>query len=157
MGVFTMSAIGALLLAIYPLPSWLQPLRADWLALFVVYWVLRSPERFGILAAWTAGLLFDGLVGGVLGKHALALATVAYGAIVLRSRMLLYSLPQQMVLIFALTGVHQLLCQWAQNITGHVTPSWLFLAGSISSALIWPLLVLGNSGARRMDQWEAAG
>ena len=153
LGALVSSAICAFLLAIYPMPVWLQPARPDWLGLFVLYWTLRIPERFGMGWAWLAGLLLDGVTGGVLAKHALALATIAYITLVLRSRLLLYTIPQQAAVVFLLTAVDQMLCHWVQNVSGHTTPSWLFLVGSLSSALIWPLLMLGDTRERNMDSW----
>ena len=72
---------------------------------------------------------------------------------VLRSRLLLYTIPQQAAVVFLLTAVDQMLCHWVQNLSGQTTPSWLFLVGSLSSALIWPLLMLGDARERNMDSW----
>ena len=152
--VLALSAAAAFLLAVYPLPVWLQPLRPDWLALFIIYWSLHLPERMGLRWAWIVGLMMDGITGAVLGEHALALTAVAYITEVLRTRLLLYTLPQQMLAVWLLVITDLLLCHWVQNLSGHRTPDWLFLAGSISSALLWPILRPGIARERTIDGWK---
>jgi rod shape-determining protein MreD len=148
------SALAALILSIGPLPIWLQAARPQWLALFIVFWTLQLPVRMGLRWAWLFGLLLDGVIGGVLGKHALALTTVAYATEVLRARLLLYTLPQQMTFIFVVTTLYQVQCLWVQSLGGHRTNDLMFLVGSLSSALVWPLLHSGNVHGRTIDGWK---
>ena len=150
-GALALSCLAALALSIYPLPMWLMPARPDWLALLVVYWVVRNPGGFGIGWAWLLGLLLDGVEGGVLGKHAFALSVVAYASLAIRPRLILYTLPQQMALVFVLVGIDQLLCHWVQNLTGRSTPSLMFLMASLTSALCWPLLAVTTGRLRSVD------
>lgn len=153
---FGVSVVAALLLCLYPLPMWLLPARPDWLALLVVYWIRRLPHGFGVGWAWLIGLLMDGLEGGVLGRHAFALAVVAYAGLLLRRRMLLYSLPQQVALVCALCAMHQILLYWVQNLTGHAPPSLVFLMGSLTSAFLWPAFASGAQRERFVDGWRAS-
>ena len=149
-----LSTLGALLASLYPLPVWLLPARPDWLALVVIFWILRLPHGFGIGSAWLLGLLMDGLEGGVLGRHALALSVVAYATILLRRRMLHYSLLQQMLLVFALCATDQVLCHWVQNLAGHATSSLVFLMGSLTAAFCWPLFAFGTPRDRSLQRWR---
>jgi rod shape-determining protein MreD len=41
--ILPLSFIVALLLGLLPLPEMLQPLRPDWLALVLAYWVIETP------------------------------------------------------------------------------------------------------------------
>jgi len=150
------SALAALLASLYPLPVWLLPARPDWLALVVIFWIMRLPQGFGIGSAWLLGLLMDGLEGGVLGRHALALSVVAYASILLRRRMLHYSLLQQMLLVFALCATDQVLCHWVQNLAGHATSSVVFLMGSLTGAFCWPLLAFGAPRDRSLESWRSS-
>lgn len=49
----------------------------DWLLIYVVLYSLRSPFRQSTLVGAGAGLIQDGLAGGILGLHAFAKTTVA--------------------------------------------------------------------------------
>ena len=150
------SVVVALLLSLYPLPMWLLSARPNWLALLVIYWITRLPQGFGIGTAWLIGLLMDGLEGGVLGRRALALAVVAYASLLLRGRMLHYTLPQQVLLVFALCAIDQVLCHWVQNVTGHATSSMGFLLGSLTAAFVWPLFAPGSRHDRSFEGWKAS-
>jgi len=149
------TALLALLLSIYPLPAWLMPARPDWLGLFVIHWVMRSPQHVGMMLAWCLGLLFDGIVGGMLGPHALALSVVAYFTLILRPRMLHYPLLQQVAVVAVLCGAGRFLAQWAQGIGGHSHLDMWFLMGSLTSASCWPIVSLRGGYGRQMEGWDA--
>jgi rod shape-determining protein MreD len=151
-----LTAAGALLLALAPLPAWLAPARPGWLGLFVIYWVLRAPLRFGMAGAWCLGLLFDGMSGGLLGPHALALAVTAYFALVLRPRMLHYALAQQVALVAVMSAAGLFLAQWAQGLSGQSAPHLWFLVGGLTSAACWPIVSMRGAHRRSMEGWDAA-
>lgn len=152
--VICATALMALLLAIFPLPPWLAPARPDFVALLIIYWVVRAPDRFGMGSAWLLGLLLDGVAGGLIGPRALAFAVVAYFALVLRSRMLYYTLAQQMGLVFAMVLSGQILCHWAQGVGGAGVDPW-FLMGSLTSAFCWPVVTGNVTRARGMERFDA--
>ncbi|NJD06633.1 MAG: rod shape-determining protein MreD, partial [Methylococcaceae bacterium] len=62
----------AMVLRILPWPPQWLAANPDWVLLFVVYWNMAIPDRFGVVAAWTTGLFADALTGRMLGQHALA-------------------------------------------------------------------------------------
>lgn len=151
-----LSLLAVLLLSLCPLPLWLMPARPDWAVLWVMWWVTRRPQQFSLGWAWVGGLILDGVSGGVIGRHALALVVVAYVCVLLGGRMQIYSLLQQMAVVFLVTLLDQVLCHWAQNLSGHTTPSLVFLMACLSSALCWPLLLMLGGRERRMDaSWGA--
>lgn len=151
-----LSTLAALLLAVCPMPPWLLPARPDWLSLLVIFWILRAPQHVGMGSAWVAGLVLDALCGGVLGPRALAMAVLAYVVLVLRPRMLHYTLVQQMGAVAGLSAVSQFLCRWAQGLAGtEAVHPWL-LAGSLTAAFCWPIVSLQVGSRGRMETWDAA-
>lgn len=154
-GALAATAVAALLLALAPLPDWLAPARPDWLGLWVVYWVLRLPQRVGMASAWCLGLLFDGMSGGLLGPHALALAVTAYFAMILRPRMQHYALAQQVGVVALICGAGLFLAHWAQGVGGRSSPNLWFLIGGLTSAACWPIVSMRAAWGRRMEGWDA--
>ena len=66
----TVTVILALIFAIVPLPTPLEPARPDLLLLLVIYWSLSAPRIAGLMFAWLCGLAIDLLKGTLLGQHA---------------------------------------------------------------------------------------
>ncbi len=140
-GVIGLSLLAALWLTALPLPAWALWARPEWVALVVLYWVVMAPDKFGIGAAWLVGLLLDVIEGSPLGGNAFALAVVAYIALILYQRLRMYGVLQQILLVFVLIGVHQLIGHWVQTLTAQVVPTLLFLLPALVSALLWPTLL----------------
>jgi rod shape-determining protein MreD len=151
-----LSAVAALLFAVYPLPAGFLHARPEWLSLLVVYWVLRAPLEVGMGSAWLLGLLFDGLTGGPLGAHALALCVVAYVVLALRARILHWSLVQQVLLVGGCAALGQFLCHWVQGLAGHPAPDASFLLASLTTAACWPIVGVQFGPGGRAGAWDAA-
>ena len=130
----------ALLLSIAPLPDEATAWRPEWVALVLVQWCLLLPDRVGIVVAWLAGFLLDVLEGAPLGQNALALSVMIYLVLILYQRLRMFTLWQQMAVIFVLIGLEQLLAHWVQTLTGTPSPSLRFLLPAVTSALIWPVV-----------------
>jgi rod shape-determining protein MreD len=96
------SALAALLLGLLPLPAWMQPYRPYWLALVVVYWLIESPDRFGLGFAFLAGVLADLCFGTVLGEQALRLTVLAFIVQRFRAQLRFFPLSQQALAIAGL-------------------------------------------------------
>ncbi|HCH20308.1 MAG: rod shape-determining protein MreD [Cellvibrionales bacterium] len=141
---FTLSIviIGILLLSIYPLPVWVQWLRPEFAALAVIYWVMLAPFQLGMTLAWFIGLSIDLLEGGVLGQHALALTIIAYICALSHQQLKMFSLGAQVLAVFLLVFIYQLITYWVNSLTGGSFNSMLFLLPALMSALFWPLLKL---------------
>lgn len=139
----------AAVLAVLPLPQALVWWRPEWVALVLVYWCIAVPHRVGVVVALLAGIGVDMLEGAVLGQNTFALAVVALLSVGLYQRVRLFSLWQQAGIIFVLIGIHQLICQWVQNLEGVGTRQPLFLLPALSSALIWPVVLTLLRGLRR--------
>lgn len=141
---FTLSIviIGILLLSIYPLPVSVQYLRPEFAALAVIYWVMLAPFQLGMTLAWFIGLSIDLLEGGVLGQHALALTIIAYICALSHQQLKMFSLGAQVLAVFLLVFIYQLITNWVNSLTGGSFNSMLFLLPALMSALFWPLLKL---------------
>jgi len=130
----------ALFLTAMPLPDWLVSWRPEWIPLVLIFWCINLPYRVGIGTAWVTGLFLDVLQGALLGQHALALTIVAFLALKLHQRLLVYPLWQQSLSIFVLVMLYQLLLLWISGIAGISTGNWLYWLPSLSSMLLWPVI-----------------
>ena len=142
----------AYVLAVLPLPVWLQWARPEWVAITLIYWCIALPQRVGIAAGLLLGVGLDVLEGSVLGQNAFALVVVALLSLMLYQRMRVYSLWQQAGVVFILVGINQLICQWVQNIEGVSVLPRLFLLPALSSALLWPVVLHSLRNLRRYYQ-----
>lgn len=136
-----LTIVAAAILAIVPMPNWLELWRPEWVALVLVYWVIALPHKIGLFSAWCVGFLVDALEGSLLGLNALSLTILAYVALNLYQRMRMFTPLQQSITILILIGVQQLLTFWVLTATGQNTARDLvFMFSAFSSALIWPVL-----------------
>ena len=148
--VVVLSLVFAGVLAIVPIPDWLELWRPDWIALALIYWVIALPHRVGIVTAWTVGVLADVLEGTLLGLHAVVLTMTAYIGLTLYQRLRMFTPLQQSLTILMLIGTGQLVIFWVQAATGQNTADNLaFVISSITSALMWPLVFVCLRFCRR--------
>ena len=147
--VILLTFLVAFVLAVLPLPVWLQWGRPDWVVLVLIYWCIALPQRVGIATGLVAGLGMDVLEGAVLGQNAFAMVVVALLSLILYQRLRVYSLWQQAGVVFILVGINLLICQWVQNIEGVNSLPRLFLLPAFSSALLWPVVLHTLRGLRR--------
>ena len=136
----TLAIIAILLLSIYPLPVWGQWLRPEFAVLAVIYWVMLAPFQLGMTLAWFIGLSLDLLEGSVLGQHALALTIIAYICALSHQQLRMFSLGAQILAVFLLVFIYQLMNYWVNSLTGGSFDNTLFLLPALVSALFWPLL-----------------
>jgi rod shape-determining protein MreD len=148
-GVILLTFVAAYVLAIIPLPPWLQWGRPEWVALTLIYWCIALPYRVGIVTGLLLGVGLDVLEGSVLGQNAFALVVVALLSLMLYQRLRAYNLWQQAAVVFILVGINQLICQWVQNLEGVSALPLLFLLPAFSSALLWPVVLHILRGLRR--------
>jgi len=142
------SLLAAGLLLSAPVPAWASAWQPPWLTLVVAYWCLAQPDRLGVTAAFTLGVLQDALTGAPLGQHALALAVVAAAVLAEHQRLRVLPLWQQALLLTPLLAVHQLLLALVSGSGGRPV-SAAMLWPALSGALIWPWLFLTLRDLRR--------
>jgi rod shape-determining protein MreD len=151
-GVILLTFVAAYVLAVLPLPQWLLWGRPEWVALTLVYWTIALPHRVGMMTSLLLGVGLDVLEGALLGQNAFALVVVALLSLTLYQRLRVYSLWQQAGVVFVLIGINQLICQWVQSLEGTTVNSRFFLLPALSSALLWPVVLLSLRGLRRHYQ-----
>ena len=136
--VIALTFILALLLVVFPMPDILRPFRPEWATLVLIYWCMALPSRVNIGIAWIVGLFIDVLTGTLLGQHALAMAIVAFVTVKLHKQIRVYPMWQQVLSVFTLVALGQLLIVWIKGITGESPQTWLYWAPSITTAILWP-------------------
>jgi rod shape-determining protein MreD len=132
------TVVGALILTLLPLPSWLQIVRPGFLALTVLYWSIAAPRAGGITLGWICGLLLDAFEGPVLGEHALALAFLAYIAVREHQRIRSKPIFQQSLIVFAALVFYEVVLFAIDGWSGHPLTTTLRWVPTFTGALIWP-------------------
>jgi rod shape-determining protein MreD len=147
--VIYVSLLIALMLSALPLPENLQWWRPEWVVLVLLYWIVALPNRVGLGAAWILGILLDVLEGSLLGLNALALTIVAYVMVLVYQRVRMFSWLQQVLFVFALVALNQIIVHWVKGILGVSAQSLMFLVPAFVSAILWPALFVLLRGIRR--------
>lgn len=132
----------ALLLAAVPLPQILAYWRPEWAVLLLVFWILNEPLMAGIGTGFVYGLLLDVLQGTPLGLHPLSLSVVAWLAGLVARRTRVFSLWQTGGLVLVLVAVSLALNLLVLSVVGHTPQSWLYWLPALTSAIVWPMVVL---------------
>lgn len=132
------TVIGALILTLLPLPSWLELIRPGFLALTVLYWSIAAPRAGGITLGWICGLMLDAFEGPVLGEHALALAFLAYIGVREHQRIRSKPIFQQSLIVFAALATYEVVLFAIDGWSGHALTTPLRWVPTLTGALIWP-------------------
>lgn len=125
---------------IVPLPIDWQWYRPEFVTLVLIFWVFVLPQSVGVITGWCLGLIMDMLGGVLLGQHALALSIVAYFAYVLRNRLRIFPFWQQLIMVFGLVGLGELILLAVQWLIGQPPSTPLYWVSTVSSVLCWPLI-----------------
>jgi rod shape-determining protein MreD len=136
------SSLLALLASQWPLPAWAAWIRPEFAVMLVVFLILDSPFRIGMVYAGVVGLALDILEGCVLGQQALALVVVAYLTFLFNTRIRMASLLEQALAVGMLVLVFLCIDYWVHGITGGGYFSVGFILPALSSAAIWPFAKL---------------
>lgn len=147
--VILLTLLVATILAVLPLSRDLAWWRPEWTLLVLVYWTIALPHRVGLATALVVGLVLDVMEGALIGQNMLALGVVVTISRLMYQRLRLFTPLQQALLLFVLVGMHQLIAQWIQSLQGGGATSFVFLLPAISSALLWPLVLVGLRALRR--------
>ncbi len=137
----TATVIIALILAVLPLPRWLDIARPYLLLLLVIYWSLSAPRIAGLLFAWLCGLAIDVLKGTTLGQHALAFLVVSFLTHKFQLRMRIFPLSQQTLTVFLLLLLYEFVVFRTDGIIGYPVTTWKRWIPVFTSALLWPVVV----------------
>jgi rod shape-determining protein MreD len=133
-----LSALVALILAVLPLPPWLDVVRPAFLVLMVLWWSVNAPRTGGLAIGFVAGLVLDIFQGPVLGEHALALSLITYIAVREHQRIRSKPAIQQALIVFPLLILYEVVLFMIDGWTGHPGTSPLRWVHTVTGALIWP-------------------
>ncbi len=136
--------------SIVPLTGVIEPFRPAWPALVLLFWTLHYPHRVGITTAWLVGLFLDVIHGGLLGQYPLALAVLAYLALRLHQRIVVFPLWQQAISVGTLLAIYMTIILWIDGMTGRAPGSWLYWLPLLTSSLFWPVVHTVLTVTRRL-------
>lgn len=145
--VIYFSLLLALLCQLLPWAGFGLVMRPDFVLLVVIYWLLRAPNICNIGTAWIAGLVVDLASGGLFGQNALAYALTAYFAVNYHRRLALFNIWQQASYVFLLLLLTQVTLLILKMFAGGEIPGWGYFLPSISSILLWQLVIFFRIGA----------
>ncbi len=136
--VFTFFA--ALLINVLPWSGWWLAVKPDFVALVVLYWCIQQPRKVGFTCAWLLGLVMDVAEGSLFGQHALAYSVLAFAAIVLHRRVLMFTLRDQVLHVLVLLLLNDVLVLAVRMLAGAAFPGLSYFIGSLTAAALWPAL-----------------
>jgi len=137
----TVTVIIALILAVIPLPRWLDIARPYLLLLLVIYWSLSAPRIAGLMFAWLCGMAIDLLKGTTLGQHALAFLVVSVLTHKFQLRIRIFPLSQQTLTVLILLLVYEALVWYTDGVLGYPVTTWARWMPVLTSTLLWPVVV----------------
>lgn len=133
----------ALVLEIAPWPANLQSFKPSWLVLALMFWTISMPTKINIGSAFILGVIWDLVLGSVLGMHALILSLFSY--IVARNNVLIRNLSlwfQSVLAIVFVAGIRLCLFILEWIIHGNASFHWQELFGALISGILWPWVFL---------------
>lgn len=139
----------AFVLEIMPWPAGFQGLRPAWIALLLIYWSLALPDRISVGVAFMAGIVWDLILGSILGIHALVLSVAIY--FVAKHHLLLrnLSLWLQSLLVMAYIILIRFFIFFVELVLHGAEFNSQELLGAIISGVLWPWIFLLMRQIRR--------
>jgi rod shape-determining protein MreD len=132
----------AFLLVALPLPQVLSYWRPELVTMVLVFWVLNEPGKVGVWTAFLLGLLLDVLMATTFGVYPLMLAVVAYLTRLSYRWVKVFSVWQTGGLVLALVLVSLIVKRILLGVLGSGPDSLLFWVPALTSALVWPTVML---------------
>lgn len=145
----TLIFIVAFVLEIMPWPIGFQGLRPTWVVLVLIYWALALPNKISVGTAFVAGIIWDLILGSILGVHALVLSIAIYFVakyhLILRN----LSLWLQSLLVIAYVVLIRFFIFFVELILHSAEFNQQELLGAVISGILWPWLFLLMRQIRR--------
>ena len=139
----------ALVMELAPWPAGFQAFKPSWLILVLLYWTLALPDRVSIGLAFLLGVLWDIVLGSILGVHALVLSVAFYFVskyyLMLRNLSLWFQSLLVLLFVFAIR-VAIFLVEFSLH---GAFFNWQEIFGAIASGVLWPWVFLLMRTARR--------
>lgn len=144
-----LSLVIAYICLLFPWAGLALTLRPDFMLLVLMFWLLRAPNLCNVGTAWFVGLCVDLATGGTFGQYALAYSITAFFAVVYQRRLVLFNATQQLVYVFVLLLVSQIILLILKTFAGTESPGWDYFLPCITGVLAWQLAVsLGINTSR---------
>jgi len=137
-----LSFLFAAILELNLLPEIVAFLRPEWLVLTLIYWLLRHPEKVGVMMGLLIGLVMDVLSGSYLGVHMLSLSLICYLVLSMHKRLKMFPLGQQCVVVFFIVGIQLMVVYTLRSVLGVSDVGLAYLWQALSSAFFWPVIVI---------------
>ena len=139
----------ALVMELAPWPAGFQAFKPSWLVLVLLYWSLALPDRVSIGWAFMIGILWDVVLGTILGAHALVLSIFAY--LITKNHLVFRNLSlwmQSLLVIFFVFAIRFSIFL-IEFVVHRATFDWREIFGAIVSGILWPWLFLLLRSLRR--------
>lgn len=150
--VLTFIFIVAFVLEIMPWPIGFQGYRPAWVVLVLIYWALALPNKISVGTAFVAGIVWDVILGSILGVHALVLSVsiyfVAKHHLILRN----LSLWLQSLLVMLYIALIRLSIFFIELVLHSAEFNTQEIIGAIISGMLWPWVFLLMRHIRRKLQ-----
>lgn len=137
-----LSFVIAAVLELVSMPGFLDAYRPEWLVLTVVYWLIRHPEKMGIVAGFITGLAMDVMSGSYFGIHSLALSLVCYLVLGMHRRLKMFPVIQQSMVMFFIAGIHLMIVYTMRSLLSVADNGLEYMWQAFVSALVWPLILV---------------
>lgn len=139
----------AFVLEIMPWPLGFQGLRPAWVALVLIYWALALPDKISVGTAFLAGIVWDVILGSILGIHALVLSVAIYFVakyhLILRN----LSLWLQSILVMLYIALIRFAIFFIEFILHSAEFNAQEILGAAISGVLWPWVFLLMRHIRR--------
>ena len=136
-----LSLLIAFVCMLFPWSGLALTLRPDFMLLVILFWLLRAPNQCSVGTAWFMGLWIDLATGGIFGQYALAYTITTFFAVIYQRRLVLFSSTQQLVYVFSLLFLSQLILLILKTFAGKEFMGWSYFLPSITGVLVWQLVV----------------
>lgn len=112
----------------------------DYVALVMLYWLIRQPMHQPFWVIFLVGLLLDALFSTYLGLHAIPLLIPAYFIHLRHTQIDMLGAGQQFIIVFILLLLVRLIQSLLLFIFVNQSISFIYLLPAVIGALLWPFL-----------------
>jgi rod shape-determining protein MreD len=137
-----LSFAGASVLELLVMPQSLLSFRPEWVVLTLIYWLIRHPEKIGLLTAFIVGLLMDVISSSYMGVHVISCCIISYLILTMHQRLKMFPVVQQSLVIFFVVSILLVIVMTIRSSLGGIDSSMSYLGAALSSALVWPFVVI---------------